>query len=334
MTSGLRLLQPADVERAVAKRLVPRIATALSERAPGHCMRVFDLDSGMSVTIARSLRTLAGSAAVFVLSDGAAGKNADGIFVTSTKLVELRNPLPDGSLRPPLCVFVPPGTKTSAEESFGPATFEDFALGDVYGDLVQDILAQVAPGLQSYVREVLRFLSEQSWRWATPYQQVRYLVAAFDNGLDAEALGACLFELGLVPDFRLFDAPGAAFGKLKRNLDCVRAITESGRTMRASVLDLDLANTGLKKRLAALLLEHGNEDPVHWTREIVIDRKNWDLTFDKWEFASHSMPDHIDPIRRNRPARGDGERSGGKTSRPGWTTTSSAQEAEEAECCL
>jgi hypothetical protein len=256
-------------------------------------MRVFDLESGMSVTIARSLRNLAGTASVFVLSDGAPAKSADGIFVTSTKLVELRNPLPDGSLRPPLCVFVPPGMKTSAEDSFGAATFEDFALGDVYGDLVQDTLMQVAAGLQSYVREVLRFLSEQQWRWATPYYQVRYLVAAFDNGLDAEALGACLFELGLVPDFRVFDAPGSALSKVKRNLECVRAVTESERTLRASVLDLDLTNAGLRKRLSEHLLKHGNEDPIRWTREIIIDRKNWDLTFDKWEFASHSMPGQI-----------------------------------------
>lgn len=293
MTSGLRLLQPVDVAQAVAKRLVPRIATALNDRAPGHCMRVFDLESGMSVTIARSLRKLSGSASVFVLSDGASAKNGDGIFVTSTKLVELRNPLPDGTLRPPLCVFVPSGMKTSAEDSFGPATFEDFGLGDVYGDLVHDTLTQVAPSLQSYIREVLRFLSEQQWRWATPYHQVRYLVAAFDNGLDAEALGTCLFELGLVPDFRVFNTPGGALGKVKRNLECVRVITESERTIRASVLDLDLANAGLRKRLSEHLLGHGNEDPIRWTREIVIDRKNWDLTFDKWEFASRSMPDQI-----------------------------------------
>jgi hypothetical protein len=255
-------------------------------------MRVFDLDCDMSVPIARSLRNLVGNASVYVLGDGA-GKGEDGVYVTSTKLVELRNPLPDGSLRPPLCVFMPPGEKTSAEDSFGAATFEDFALGDVYGDVLQDILAQIPPALQSYVREVLRFLSEQHWRWATPYHQVRYLVAAFDNGLDAEALGACLFELGLVPDFRSFETPGAALGRVKRNLECVRTLTETERTIRATVLDLDLANTALRKRLSDHLLEHGTEDPIGWTGETVIERKNWDLTFDKWEFASRSMPDQM-----------------------------------------
>ena len=293
MTSGLKLVQAADVARAVAKRLVPRIATALNERVAGHCMRIFDLEHDMAITIARSLRKLVGGASVYVLGNGTFAKTDDGIYISSTKLVELRNPLSDGSLRPPLCVFMPPGTRTSAEDSFGAATFEDFVLGDVYGDLVQDVLTLIPQTLQSYVREVLRFLSEQCWRWATPDHQVRYLVAASDNGLDAEALGVCLFELGLVPDFRLFETPGAAYGRLKRNLECVRALTESDRTVRATVLDLGLSKAALRKRLSEHLLERGTEDPTGWTRQILIDRKNWDLTFDKWEFESRSAPDQI-----------------------------------------
>ena len=54
--------------------------------------------------------------------------------VSSTKLVELRNPLPDGQQRPPLLVFIPSDVRAAAEDSFGVATFEQAQLGDVYGD--------------------------------------------------------------------------------------------------------------------------------------------------------------------------------------------------------
>lgn len=292
MISSFKPIQSADVARAVSDRLVPRIAAALKERSPGHCMRIFDLDQDMAATTARALRKLICGALVYVLGNGN-GKNGDGIYISSTKLVELRNPFSDGSLRQPLCVFTPPGTRTSAEDSFGATTFEDFALGDVYSDLVRNTLERFPQSLQGHLREVLRFLTEQSWRWATPFNQARYLIAALDNGGDSESLGACLFELGLIPDFRLFESPGAAVARLKRNLECVNALTKSDRTVRASVLDLGLGKVTFRKRLAEHLLENGTEDPTVWTRQILTDRKNWDLTFDKWEFESRSAPDQI-----------------------------------------
>ena len=51
------------------------------------------------------------------------------LTVTSTKLVELRNPLADNTLRPPLLVFIPSDLRAAAEDSFGVATFEEVAFG-------------------------------------------------------------------------------------------------------------------------------------------------------------------------------------------------------------
>ncbi len=55
--------------------------------------------------------------------------------VTSTKLVELRNPLPNDELRPPLLVFVPNDLRASAEDSFGVATFEEVSIDGAYAEL-------------------------------------------------------------------------------------------------------------------------------------------------------------------------------------------------------
>ena len=67
--------------------------------------------------------------------------------------------------------------------------------------------------------------------------------------------------------------------------------------MLGRVLDLDLVNKGLRRRLAEYLVEAGLEDPVAWTRDIVLDRRNWDLSFDKWEFGSEIAPDRVTFIR-------------------------------------
>jgi DNA phosphorothioation-dependent restriction protein DptH len=128
MSSGFRALPNADLTRAVEELLLPRLAGALREKVAGHCMRVTDLDRDLMVALAKALRKEALGANVYVLADGAS--SADDLHVSSTKLVELRNPLTDGSLRPPLCVFLPANLRTSAEDSFGRATFEEFRVGD------------------------------------------------------------------------------------------------------------------------------------------------------------------------------------------------------------
>jgi hypothetical protein len=151
--------------------------------------------------------------------------------------------------------------------------------------------------LQGYVRDVLRFLDDQRWRWGGPVAQVRYLLCALANGNDGEAFGGALFELGLVPDFKLFDDPTTSYGRTRKNLECVRMLTDSDQSIRSRVLQLDLVNKGLRRRLAEYLVEAGVEDPVTWTREVVLNKTNWDLSFDKWEFASEIAPDKIAFLR-------------------------------------
>lgn len=295
MSSGFRALPGADLTRAVEELLLPRLAGALREKTAGHCMRVTDLDRDLMVALARALRKEAPSATVYILADGA-GSDED-LYVSSTKLVELRNPLSDGSLRPPLCVFLPANVRTSAEDSFGRATFEEFPVGDSYQTLRRRLLERVPATLQGYVRDALQFLGDQHWRWAGPVAQVRYLLCALANGNDGEAFGGALYELGLVPDFKLFDDPTTSHGRIRRNLDCVRNLTDSDQSIRSRVLQLDLVNKGLRRRLAEYLVEAGVEDPATWTREVVINRTNWDLSFDKWEFASAIAPDKIAFLR-------------------------------------
>lgn len=296
MSSGFRALPAADLTRAIEELLLPRLAGSLREKAPGHCMRVTDLDGDLMVALAKGLRKEVPGASVYVLADGASAVGDD-IYVSSTKLVELRNPLADGSLRPPLCVFLPAHVRTSAEDSFGRATFEEFRVDDSYQALRRRLLERVPATLQGYVRDALQYLADERWRWAGAVPQVRYLLCAFANGNDGEAFGGALYELGLVPDFKLFDDPTTSYGRIRKNFECVRRITESDQSIRSRVLQLDLVNKALRRRLAEYLVEAGVEDPIAWTREIVLNKTNWDLSFDKWEFASEIAPDKIAFLR-------------------------------------
>ena len=295
MSGGFRALPTSDLARSLEELLLPRLTDALRGRAPGHCMRVSDLGPDLMVALAAGLRSQAPSANVHVLSDDS--KPDDNLHISSTKLVELRNPRADGSLRPPLCVFLPANLRTSAEDSFGKATFEEFTVGDAYATLRQQLLKRVPATLHGYVRDYLQLLEERRWRWAGSAAQVRYLLCAQANGNDGEAFGGALYELGLVPDFKLFDDPPAAYGRVSRNHECVASLTEGATSVLGRVLDLELTNPGLRRRLAEYLGDTGVEDPVAWTRDVVLDRKNWDLSFDKWAFGSEMAPDRITFVR-------------------------------------
>ncbi|HOU54955.1 MAG TPA: ATP-binding protein [Myxococcota bacterium] len=292
MSNGFRALSSVDLTRAVEQLLLPRLAATLRERGAGHCMRVSDLDGELMISLAKGLRREVPEAQVFILANGSTAPDGD-LLISSTKLVELRNPLPNGDLRPPLCVFLPANLRTSAEDSFGVATFQEFPVRDSYESLRNQLLERIPHSLLGYVRDALQLLREQRWRWASDVAQVRYLLCAHANGNDGEAFGGALYELGLVPDFKLFVDPTTAYGRVRRNLECVRRLTDGDASVRARVLGLDLVNKGLRRRLAEYLVETGVEDPVLWTRNIVLYRRNWDLSFDKWEFASETSPDKI-----------------------------------------
>ena len=310
MSGAFRALSPSDLAHSLEELLVPRLTEALRDRAPGHCMSVLDLGDELMLAVARGLRSQAPATNVHVLTDRETTTEGD-LYISSTKLVELRNPLPDGSLRPPLCVFLPANLRTSAEDSFGRTTFEEFPIGDAYDALGQRLLERVPSTLQGYLRDSLQLLGERGWRWADAAAQVRYLLCAHANGNDGEAFGGALYELGLVPDFKLFDDPAAAYGRVRKNYECVHQLAE-GDSVLGRVLNLDLATKGLQRRLAEYLDDAGLEDPVAWTRDIVLDRKNWDLSFDKWEFASLIAPDKISFVRveTDLPVAGDGEHEG------------------------
>ena len=284
MTQGLRTLQPHELSAALEELLLPRLIALLRTREPGHCMRVGDLDLDLMKRLCVRLQAelAATEATVVILRNGVSLATPPGLAVSSTKLVELRNPLPDGSQRPPLLVFIPTGIRASAEDSFGVATFEEIAFEGVYDELVEQLLEELPLTIRGAIQTALQRLDD--WPFADPSSIVRFLLTAKVNGGTPEVLGACLYELGLVPDFDLLAPPEHAPLRIAKNRACVEKLTWSSRSPRGRVLDLELANRGFRSQLGAYLAETGTEDPRGWTRGIVLDRNHWPLAFNHWEF--------------------------------------------------
>ena len=168
MNQGLRELTNHELNAALESVLLPRLSGLLSARDFGHCMRVTDLDRGLMIRLAGGLRASVPSANVVVLADETLRAQAPELAVTSTKLVELRNPLPNDELRPPLLVFVPNDLRASAEDSFGVATFEELSIEGAYAELIAELLPQIPINFRVAVETCLGELrrAETRWRYA------------------------------------------------------------------------------------------------------------------------------------------------------------------------
>lgn len=282
MSSAFIKLPQDKLNAALAGVLCPRIEAILSDRGPGHCVRVTDLDDEVMESVCWELRRIWPDGNIFIL--GSHDQEGMPFRVTSTKLVELRNPDANGELRQPLLVFIPTSLRTSAEDSFGVATFEELTFTDIYEDLIESLFDRLPATLASYVRDLLGILTEEEWLFADDVSRVRYLLTALENGIDGETLGASLYELALIPDFKLFADPGIVIGKIRRNLVSVRSLITSHKSVRGRIADLGLSDKALESRLFTYFEKHDIHESESWTPPIATDKSWWSISFDKWTF--------------------------------------------------
>lgn len=291
MSNAFTELSQDKLNAVVAGLLCPRIEAILGDRGPGHCMRVTDLDDDVMESVCKELRRTRSDGNIFIL--GSHDQESIPFRVTSTKLVELRNPDANGELRQPLLVFIPISLRTSAEDSFGVATFEELSFTGIYEDLIDSLLDRLPATLVGHVRDFLGILTEEEWLFADDVSRARYLLTALENGIDGETLGASLYELTLIPDFKLFADPGMVNGKIRRNLGSVRSLMTSHKSVRGRIADLGLSDKALESRLFTYFEKYDVQEPESWTSPIATDKCWWSISFDKWTFQEELSLDKV-----------------------------------------
>ena len=291
MSSTFDKLTQEKLNNAVAEVLNPLIEALLTERGPGHCMRVTDLDEQIMEVVCKTVRHLKPKCNVYILGNQMAIGNP--YWITSTKLVELRNPDELGQLRPPLIVFIPNSIRTSAEDSFGVATFEEISFTFIYDELLVSLLERLPSSLVNPVKNIFEIMNEQKWIYSDCVSQVRFLMTALDNGVDGESLGAGLYELSLIPDFKLFEDISLLNVKIRQNINCVRSLVNSYKSVRGRIINLGLTDKLLEKKILAFFEKQEIQEPESWTPYIALDKAWWNISFDKWKFKEGLFLDKI-----------------------------------------
>ena len=173
--------------------LVESYSKTLKAAKPGHCMKVTGLAMTELQTLIPMLRPLNPSLNVFILSENETGPD----YIRASKLIEMRND-PETSI----LVLIPANSRTSAEDSYGDATFQNLAAADLkirfLDFLVYEIPEDKKPVWES-VWQVLR-------QYVGPGMPlVNYLLYVESEHYTDEAWGNGLFLLGMLPDRKLVD---------------------------------------------------------------------------------------------------------------------------------
>src|SRR6185369_4467974 len=116
---------------------------------------------------------------------------------------------------------------------------------------------------------------------------------AAENGIDGETLGASLYELSLIPDFRLFADPALTNSRLRRNLSCVRNLMTSHKSVRGRIADLGLSDRSIEPLLFSLFEKYDVQEPEGWASPIATEKIWWSISFDKWKFQEELSLDKV-----------------------------------------
>lgn len=273
--ADLRVMYPvgaADLHETFVIQLRPRLMRALEGAGRGQRLRVTTLPEPVMNRVCESLQ---GNPdwVVRVLVERPA---AEPWKATATKLIELRNVLPE-----PLLVFIPDGLRIAAEDSLDIATFNELPMGMIAGDLIAALLGHLSEQLKTSVAEELSYLREQR-HIRNPDEEIEYLLTIVKNGASAEAAGGALYALGLIPDFELFTRGSTRFW-LTRNMKARQRLTD-GQPLQTSILRLPLRKSTVQTTLFSFLRTRQIPDVRDWAREIACDPQHRILSLDQWEF--------------------------------------------------
>ena len=288
-------LSSEQVRRVLAEAVRETINSRLAEAQPGHSLRISTLPEAVMHDLCADLNANHPVADVVLLL-GPWQQPAAPWQVSATRLVELRN-----AEARPLLVFVPPGIKTAAEDSFDVSTFVEVDLGDIPTRLRQRLRNQLPEGMQHLSDRAIGYLGDIE-RLITDDDVVRYYLTILHNlpseladiseGL--QIAGGALYQLHLAPDFDLYQVPDRIKQRLNRNAAALRTLVESSNPLLGRIHELQLKANTIQADLYTFLRHQPVDAVANWGAAIATDPALRHLAFDRWEFEDEIQErDHL-----------------------------------------
>lgn len=225
----------------------------IKHAAPGHCMKVSGFSFDVLTKLYDRLRKIETNTQTYILTEDEelSGKE----YITPSKLVELRNDLTIAIL-----VLVPVNSFTSAEDSYGNATFQELSISD-FDNRLYFIMTKRLQDMKA-VKTILTF-AEKALN-ATLQDRIRYLLFVILNNCTDESVGNGLYLFGLIPDNAIVSKDDYIPQFLAKNEECAGILSDFGLSLADKIGNLPVKPGTVQ------------EDVAHFLKNLtgVVSRKN------------------------------------------------------------
>ena len=245
----------------------------LKQAKPGHCMKVTGLAMNELKQLLPLLKPINKELQVFILSDAETGPD----YIHATKLIELRN-----NNEKPLLVLIPANSRTSAEDSYGDATFQDLAVKDLQIEFWQKLNREMPDEQKPFIEDLNKIFNE----FGIPLSdRINYLLYMEICGWKLASWGEGLAILGLLPDSKLMDNLDNIRSRFVYNRECTNFLCDFSLSPADKASALPLAPDTIQKDIVKFFQKENDVfDNLSVCIRILEDYPN--LYFSEWRIKS------------------------------------------------
>lgn len=243
----------------------------LSKAIPGHCMKITGLGLSELEFLWGLIKAKYSAINTFIVNDDSI---SDERFISATKLIELRN-----KQDAPLLVLVPSNSRTSAEDSYGNATFKEIPLEEIEQRLKKQLVDNIPSDYSAIIQsEILGYLNLSI---ADSVNVINYLISLEDVGYSKESIGNHLYHLNLLPDALLMEHQDKIRSRLNFNKESIALLVSFHKPLYDRIEELPLALNTLQKKIVNFIKTEKNARTASEICQLIYSKYS-DLNFSKW----------------------------------------------------
>ena len=220
---------------------------SIESAQPGNCMKVTSLSLDILRDLYTRLSLLNTETLFYILTEDPGMTGAE--YITPTKLIELRNDLTKSIL-----VLIPVNSSTSAEDSYGNATFRELSISDFDEILYKKLQTQLS-GKQA-IKEALNYAGKDLD--CTLQDKIKYLLYVILNGGTDEAIGNGLYLLNLLPDSSLVSKKEYIPQFLVKNDECISVMADYSMAIADRISAIPVKPGTIQQEAAKFLRENNS----------------------------------------------------------------------------
>lgn len=250
------------------QHVVETYAPKLKQVRPGHCMKITGLALKELRVLLPLLRPINENLSVFILSEKEKGEE----YIHATKLIELRNDPSKAVL-----ILVPTNSRTSAEDSYGDATFQNLPVSDLQDSFFYKLIEKIPETKKSNWSQIFELLRDDVH--ASKSDVISYILYLELNHYSSEAWGNGLFLFGMWPDSDLFKEENAVRRRFMLNKEKASAIlSDFSLTAADRIAYLPIKRGTIQRALMTFLTSDDSMNDANSLFECIL-RKHPDFNY-------------------------------------------------------